>query len=114
MILASIGEPSVDTSNPKPPGEPVLSSFVFLDTTGNEPAAYLLFVFAHRNPLPHRGHIEVLSVEVNQPVWHSGPDGFGQTGKDFVFAISQGHPHRETLGEILARRIIGACAVCCW
>ena len=27
-------QPSLDTSNPKRPGAPVLSSFVFLDTTG--------------------------------------------------------------------------------
>ena len=30
----SVGEPSVDTSNPKRPSAGVLSSFVFLDTTG--------------------------------------------------------------------------------
>ena len=28
-------QPSVDTYNPKRPGVPVLSSFVFLDTTGS-------------------------------------------------------------------------------
>ena len=33
LILASMGEPSLDTSHPKRPGARVLSSFVFLDTT---------------------------------------------------------------------------------
>ena len=33
-ILASIGEPSLDTSSPKRPGALALSSFVFLDKTG--------------------------------------------------------------------------------
>ena len=35
MILAPIGEPSLGISNPKRPGARVLSSFVFLDTTGS-------------------------------------------------------------------------------
>ena len=35
MGLAPIGQSSVDTSIPKRPGELVLSSFVFLDTTPN-------------------------------------------------------------------------------
>ena len=32
-------------------------------------------------------------VETSQPVWHSGPDGCGQTGRDVVFAVLQRHPH---------------------
>ena len=52
-ILASIGEPSVDTSNPKRPGAPVLSSFVFLDTTGRHPHHWPLRAGAYQY---HRGH----------------------------------------------------------
>ena len=56
--------------------------------------------------LPHWGHIEVLGVEVSQPMRHSGPDSCGQTRRNFVCAISQRHPHRETLGEILSGGIV--------
>ena len=43
-ILASIGEPNLDTSNPKRPGAPVLSPFVFLDTMPKLPRLHELLI----------------------------------------------------------------------
>ena len=45
--LAPIGQPSVDTFITKRPGEPVLSSFVFLDTTGSIITCNLLVMARH-------------------------------------------------------------------
>ena len=49
---------------------------------------------------------KVLGVEVGQPMRHSGPDGCCQTRRNSVCTISQRHPHRETLGEILSGGIV--------
>ena len=42
--VASIGEPNLDTSNPKRPGAPVLSPFVFLDTMPKLPRLHELLI----------------------------------------------------------------------